>query len=118
MSLAKRCLESSGLFEAEVLVELMLRFWNHPLAGDRNFRNDLLEGAANALRSCAVGQKLMEDIPPDQMNFIAALWYVEWNTLSSGAQDPQGQRQAWLDSIQKAIPSCFCPRDRLPEQPG
>jgi hypothetical protein len=107
-------LDLSGLFEAEVLIELMLRYWQHPLAADRDFRNGLLEGASDVLRACVAGQKVMEDLPPKQMNFIAAVWYVEWNALAGGAEDPQGQRQAWLEAVRKSIPSCFCPPDRLP----
>ena len=30
-----------GLFEAELLVDLMLRYWEHPCAGDREVVNDL-----------------------------------------------------------------------------
>jgi hypothetical protein len=90
MTLTEKCLAFSGLFEAELLIQLMLRYWSHPLAPDDEFRNALLEGAADVLRSCIAGQQLMEDIPSDQMNFVAAAWYVEWNNLSNGAPDPQG----------------------------
>lgn len=114
MSLAKRCLAFSGLFEAEVLVGLMLRYWGHPLAGDDEFRNEILEGAADVLRSCVSGQQVMEDIPAGKMNFIAAVWYVEWNALAGGAEDPHGKRQDWLDTVRKAVPSCFCSPDSLP----
>jgi hypothetical protein len=114
MSIAKKCLAMSGLFEAELLIELMLRYWKHPLAPDKEFRNGLLEGAAEVLRSCLAGQQAIEDIPPADMNLVAATWYVEWNAVSNGAEDPQGKRQMWLDGVRKAIPSCFCPPDSLP----
>jgi hypothetical protein len=114
MSIAEKCLAFSGLFEAELLIELMLRYWSHPLGGDKEFRNALLEGAADVLRSCIAGQQFMEDIPADQMNFVAATWYVEWNSLSNGAEDLQGTRQIWLDQVRRAIRSCFCPPDSLP----
>jgi hypothetical protein len=113
MSIAKKCLAFSGLFEAELLTELMLRHWNHPLAADRHFRNQLLEGAANVLRASLQGERLFEDIPPQKMNFVAAVWYVEWNTLNSGAAGPSVKREAWLQAIKKAIPSCFCDPDQL-----
>lgn len=113
MSIAKRCLAFSGLFEAEVLIELMLRYWRHPFAADRKFRHELLEGAAEVLRSSVSGQRALEDIPPSKMNFIAAAWYVEWNALASGAKDPQAKREAWLEKVRKAIPSCFCSPDSL-----
>jgi hypothetical protein len=114
MSVAKKCLGFSGLYEAELLLELMLRFWHHPLAADADFRNELLEGTCEVLRSCVAGQKLMQDIPPDQMNFVASAWYVEWSSVSGGAEDPDGRRQAWLDNVRQAIPSCFCSPDSLP----
>src|SRR5271169_4724874 len=113
MSVAEGCLAFSGLFEAEVLVELMLRFWAHPHAADDEFRNNLLEGAADALRSCVAGEKILEEVPASETNFIAAMWYVEWSALASGSDDPQGQRQAWLEKIRKSLPSCFCPLDDL-----
>jgi hypothetical protein len=103
MSVAKKCLAFSGLFEAELLIELMLRYWAHPFAADKDFRNGLLEGVAEVLRSCIAGQRAMEDIPPRHMNFVAALWYVEWSAISIGAEDPQGRRQAWLDQIRQAM---------------
>jgi hypothetical protein len=113
MSVAKKCLAFSGLFEAELLIELMLRYWQHPLAVDSEFRHALLEGAAEVLRASVAGQQVMEDIPPKHMNFVAAAWYAEWNSLNSGAEDPQNKRQKWLDRLRKSIPSCFCPPDRL-----
>jgi hypothetical protein len=114
MSVAKKCLTFSGLFEAELLLELMLRYWAHPLAADEEFRNELLEGTAALLRSCSRGQQIMKDIPAMEMNFVAAVWYVEWNTINGGVEDPQGQRGAWLDKVRHALPSCFCPPESLP----
>jgi hypothetical protein len=113
MTLTEKCLEVSGLFEAELLIELMLRYWSHPLAEDEEFRNALLEGAADVLRSCIGGEQVLEDIPPDQMNLVAAVWYVEWTTLNNGKEDPQGQRRFWLEKVRQAVPSCFCPPDSL-----
>jgi hypothetical protein len=114
MSVAERCLAFSGLFEAEVLIELMLRYWHHPLATDEEFRNELLEGAASVLRSAVAGKKVLDDLAPQQMNFIAAVWYVEWNALAGGADDSQGRRRAWLNSVRQAVPSCFTPPANLP----
>ena len=113
MSVAKKCLAFSGLFEAELLIELMLRYWVHPLAADEEFRNELLERAAEVLRACIAGQHMMEDIPPKHMNFVAAVWYAEWSAVSNGAEDPHGKRKAWLKKLRRTVPSCFCPPDRL-----
>jgi hypothetical protein len=114
MSLAKKCLAFSGLFEAELLIELMVRYWAHPLAADREFRNELLEGAGNVLRSSVAGEQVMEDIPAKQMNFVAAVWYVEWSALSDGREDPNGLRRAWLENVRQSVPSCFCSPNSLP----
>jgi hypothetical protein len=114
MSVAKKCLAFSGLFEAELLIELMLRYWSHPLAADEEFRNELLEGAAHVLRSCVGGHQALEDIPAKQMNFVAAVWYVEWRSLNDGADDPNRRRRKWLEQLRQSLPSCFCPPDSLP----
>ena len=112
-SIAQKCLQLSGLFEAELLTELMLRFWKHPLVDDASYRNHLLENAAEVLRASIKGQELMEDVPPDQMNFVTSLWYAEWNSVNQVGEDPTGARQAWLDAVRRALPSCFCPQDHL-----
>jgi hypothetical protein len=39
------------MFEAELLLKLMLRFWRHPLADDRDFWDDLIESATGKRRS-------------------------------------------------------------------
>src|SRR5580765_602076 len=107
MSIAKQSLALTGLFEAELLTELLLRFWGHPLAADPEHRNTVLEGAAEALRLCLTGQQLFEGLPPRETNLVAAIWYVEWCAVNSGAEDPKNQRRDWLDKIRKALPSCF-----------
>jgi hypothetical protein len=50
MSIAEESLRMSGLFEAELLTELMMRHWNHPLANELEYRTALLETAAEILR--------------------------------------------------------------------
>lgn len=115
-SIAKACLRFTGLFEAELLTELMLRYWDHPLANDRDFRSALLEATAEVLRASAEGEKLFDDLKPQNVNFVAALWYAESMTV-----DPPGEssakerrlRQQWIDKIPRAIPSCFCNPDVL-----
>ena|SRR6266849_9811804 len=112
-SIAKQCLAFSGLFEVELLVELILRHWQHPLAADAIFRNNLLEQAVEAIRLSISGKRLIQEIAPENMNYVAAIWYVEWNALASGAEDPEGKRQSWLVALKHSIPSCFCDPDRL-----
>jgi hypothetical protein len=115
MSLAKKSLRYSGLFEAELLVELMLRYWQHPQAEDRYFRNQLLENAAEVLRDCVAGTRLMESIRPEHMNLVAAVWYAEWSALNSPAPPGESapEREAWLERVRHALPSCFCDPELL-----
>jgi hypothetical protein len=113
-SIAEESHRFSCLSEAELLARLMLWKWGHPLADDGGFVNDLVEGAAEVLEKCARGStRLLEEVDPRDMNFVAAVWYVEWAAVSGAPGiDPDGKRQAWLDAVRHALPSCFCnPRD-------
>ncbi len=112
-SIPARCLAMSGLFEAELLTELMLRFWNHPFADDVGYRQHLLETAAEVLRASNKGEKFLEDVPATEMNLVAALWYAEWNSASDTPEAETQGRKAWLDAVRKAVPSCFCKQNRL-----
>jgi hypothetical protein len=107
-SIASQCLALSGLFEAEVLVELMLRYWSHPFANDQEFRNQLLESAVECLQASVDGKLLMEDMPPDKMNLVAAIWYAEWTSIVGDGAESVGERQHWLETVKRSIPSCFC----------
>lgn len=110
MSIAKESLRMTGLFEAEVLVELMLRYWKHPLAKDREFRSQVLEVAAQALRSAVKGHQLIEELPAKKMNLIASVWYVESVALQADPQISKAERRAredWLKEVRRALPSCF-----------
>ena len=113
-SIAEESLAAAGLFEAEVLTELLLWRWDHPLKNDAEFRNSVLEDAATALRRAVDGEQLIESVPAAEMNLIAALYYVEWNSLASGEQDPDRGRQRWLDRLRRSLPSCFCSQDDFP----
>ena len=112
-SIAAQCLELSGLFEAELLLELMLRYWGHPFADDSEFREQLLETAVENIRLSISGRELMEDIPPDQMNLVLAIWYSEWNSAQPGENEHREERTEWLEKVRRAIPSCFCDQSDL-----
>lgn len=116
MSIVRASLKLTGLFEAELLLELMLRYWSHPLADDRDFRNSLLENAAEALRIAAAGQKIIDGLPPRKTNLVAAIWYAEWAELDvtpdPDAENLEGRRK-WLEVVRRAVPSCFCDPDQL-----
>jgi hypothetical protein len=116
-SIAERSLDLASLFEAEVFVRLMLKSWNHPLADDAEFANDLLEIAANALRDATQGTTIIEGLPAESTNFIAAIWYAEEGSLVAETnQTILEARLAWLAGVRRAVPSCFCdPSDLQPE---
>jgi hypothetical protein len=112
--LVRQCLAFGNLFEAELLLELMLRYWKHPYADDPTYRSQLHASALEVLRESAKGKRLMEEIPPTQMNFIAAIWYVEWISIADNSEDPTKERNEWLLKIRRALPSCFCDQEFLP----
>ena len=113
-SIAKKSLDIAGLFEAEILTELLLWRWDHPLKNDPEFRNNLLEDAVVALRHAVDGEKLIESVSASDMNLIAAIYYVEWNSISFFGSDPDGSRSKWLKELRRALPSCFCEQQDLP----
>lgn len=117
-TIAEKSLQFTGLFEAELLTQLMLRFWNHPHCADRDFANGLLESAAEILRSSIAGHRLIEELPPEQMSLVSAIWLAESISI---AEDPdleqteQSARNRWLESLRRALPSCFCDQSLLNE---
>jgi len=86
-SIAELAFEMTGTFEAELLVELMLREWKHPLAGSEEFRTNLLESAAEALRASIAGEQLIDAIPPEK-----AAWLPLCGTLNP-------QRFPWTGAL-------------------
>ena len=116
MSLVEESLEYTGLFEAELLVELMLRYWKHPLADNSGFRNQLLESAVEVLHHSISGTVLIEGLEAENMNLVAAVWYSEWVTLE-GSREPEevsrSARHEWLGKVRKSVPSCFCDPELL-----
>jgi hypothetical protein len=107
---AAQCYAFCSLFEAEVLLELMMQRWDHPFADNESYRSGLLESATELLSTSAeesCSQIFIEDLAPEDMNFVAAVWYCEW----CGAQDDREQyelRQEWLKEVRRVFPSCFC----------
>ena len=109
--IAKVSLDFTGLYESELLTELMLRFWNHPNADNADFRNILLETAAEALRATVAGQQLIEGLPPNEMNLVSAIWFAEWNRIENDTEVSSDERAAvetWLATLRRSIPACFC----------
>jgi len=99
-------------FEAELLLEFMLRRWNHPFVDDNEYLNSVLESAISALQEARTGVELLEGIAPEEMTFVAAVWYVEWcgQTANRAEDGPEVSRQRaeWLKTVRRSIPSCFC----------
>ena len=118
-SSAKRSLAICPLFESEVLIWLLLRTWNHPLAEDGDFRNQLLETATEVLSTAAAGSQgcaFIAGLPASDMNLIAAVWYAENRALEDLGADvgeDAAARLDWLAAVRRALPSCFCPQDHL-----
>ncbi len=111
MSLAEESLRITGLFEAELLVELMLRHWNKPHAENPTFRASLLESCAEILQLAVNGTSLIEGLKPEKMNLVAAAWCAEASALDhveGETQEVIEQRHQWVDRLRRAVPSCFC----------
>jgi len=115
-NLAKKSLEFTSLFEAEVFVWLMLKSWHHPLSDDKEFANSLLESASDVLRNASKGQQFIEGLPATDLNFVAAVWYAEYCAVQSEDADADtlDARKTWLAAVRSTLPSCFCnPEDLL-----
>lgn len=103
-----------GLFEAELLVDLMLRFWEHPNAGARDDVDYLVEAAAEVLNQSKAGTVFIEGVAPSDMNFVAAVWYAEYCNVADESEIANGQLE-WLSRVRRSLPSCFCdPGDLIP----
>jgi hypothetical protein len=116
MATADDSLKLAGLYEAELLVELMLRYWNHPHFDDADYRNSLLESAVGVLKAATEGTQFIDAVPPQAMNLVAAVWYVEWNALDESAVSDQSVREArleWVSVVRRSIPACFCDPEDL-----
>ena len=109
-SVAQKSLALCQTFEAELLLELMLRQWNHPLADDSEFRNHLLETATAILDEAVRGTSFIEGVLPADMNLVAALYYAEIRACeeSHGAPAERELREKWLTNLRRCLPSCFC----------
>jgi hypothetical protein len=116
---AERSRAICSLFESEVLVWLLLRNWDHPFSEDIEFRNGLLETAAEVLNTAAARPQVslfIEGLPATDMNLIAAIWYAENLAIEDSKDETPENYQArlkWLGSVRRALPSCFCPQDHL-----
>jgi len=102
-----------GLFEAELLVDLMLRYWKHPCVGDHDTVNDLVESAADILKQSRNGCEFIEGIDPENMNFVAAVWYAEHCHVADSHESDVEERRGWLNNVRHSLPSCFCDPDDL-----
>ena len=111
---AERSLSICPLFESEMLAELMLRYWNHPLADQAEFREHLLEAATEVLRTAADDPRnnvFIQRLPSSEMNLVAAIWYVEHCAVEDARSEGEKgveERLHWLSIVRHALPSCFC----------
>src|SRR5262245_35309367 len=112
-SVERACLRFTGLFEAELLTELMLRFWNHPRADDPDFRSGLLEAAAAVLKASSESERLFDDLTPQNVNFVAAVWYAESVSIADAGETTEAERELrkrWIDSLVRVLNSIFLNR--------
>lgn len=117
MSLAEDALKICQLFEGELLLDLMLHHWAHPQAEDSDYKNDLIEKATEIIKASIGGEEFLVNLPPHQMNFVAAVWCAESTGLEASSseitEEEFKKRQSWLYAVRKSIPSCFCEQDDL-----
>ena len=114
-STAAECLRFTSLFEAEVLAQLLLDRWRHPQASGRTFASELVEQAREVLQQSRDGAVFIDNLEPQDMNFIAAVWYVEWLAVQNDAGiDHYKERVNWLKNVRHTFPSCFCDPSDLP----
>ncbi len=117
MSVVQTAYTFCSSFEGELLLELMLKYWYHPLCEDADFRNQLLESAAEVLKASMDGEHLLEDVPPEQVNFVAAVYYAESSSTQSLATHVASEqieaRLRWLETVRRTLPSCFCDQEDL-----
>lgn len=115
-SLPKLLYDFTSTFEFELLVYLILAQWKHPRSNDLEYRNHMLEQVAEVLRAAVAGEQHLADLPANNMNIVAAMWYVESVNDPKEAdytQSDAAERRRWCDEIKKTLPSCFCPADDL-----
>jgi hypothetical protein len=111
MSVARRCLELASLFEAELLTELMLRYWKYPLADAPDFRSDLLEAATQALQYAVYGGRLFDSLSPRIRTWLSRSGMPSGQRCVLAQRRIRArftkQRERWLENVKRAIPSCF-----------
>lgn len=113
LNLPKILYNIAGTFEFELLIELILRYWEHPFADDPEFRNTLFEEAAVVLRQSSDGVSFGE-LPPKEVNLVFAIWHVESSFVSNETNlETKKMREKWLATIKQRLPSCFCSQDLL-----
>lgn len=112
---AGHCFAFCSLFESEILLQLLLEKWSHPLAQDESFRQDLLETATSLLETASeehCSEIFIEGLPANQMNFVAAIWYVEFCSVQDPVENLDARRN-WLKNVRQSLPSCFCSTELL-----
>jgi hypothetical protein len=102
-----------GLYEAELLASLILSHWGHPRGSDEEFAKELVEDVAEILSRSQHGDQFFEDIKPDDVNFVAALWYAESARVTDIGEAVLQERRDWLTKVRRALPSCFCDPEDL-----
>ena len=113
LNLPKILYSLTGTFEFELLIELMLKYWEHPFADHPEFRNTLYEEVAVILRESSNGVRYGE-LPPKQVKLVFAVWHVESSfVVNDSNPETKKLREEWLSTIRRRLPSCFSGQDML-----
>jgi len=113
LNLPKILYQITGTFEYELLIELLLRNFNHPLADDTEFRNTIIETVAELLNRASKGETF-GNMQASHTNIVYSVWFVESDYVKRQSDPPfKEQRLDWLNKIKRSMPSCFCSQDLL-----
>lgn len=75
--------------------------------------NTLSKRQPNILAQSQQGEQFFEDIRPEDMNFVAAVWYAESCQVQDSAEADVEERRGWLTKVRRSLPACFCDSDGL-----
>lgn len=106
-SVSQILFDFTSTFEFELFVFLIMDKWGHPHADVDEYKNEFLEQIAEVLRSAIDGEQHIATLPSDEMNLVAAAWYVE-QIKQELPSDERIQITVWCNKIRSSLPSCFC----------
>ena len=113
LNLPKILYQVTGTFEFELLIELLLRNFEHPLAYDSEYRNTVVESVAEILNRASQGEAF-GSMQPSHTNIVYSVWWVESRMIVQESEHKvKAKRRKFLDAMKRSLPSCFCDQDQL-----